>query len=215
MTARHLTPEARRPIRPVGVLGAIIEAEDGDTAQRLAVWVGHHPDRALLDEVVPGACTLFLAGPPDVLGRVARQVASVVLPPANGETASRLHVIDVRYDGFDLIESSERLGLTPAELVERHTAPEFIVQFFGFSPGQAFFAPLPDALRLPRRPSPRVRVPMGAVAIANEFTVIYPQDSPGGWNLIGTRVSPPLWDTESDPPNKVAVGDRVRFRAVA
>lgn len=205
---------ARRTVRAVGTVGALIEAEDGDTARRLAVWVGQHPDRDLLDEVIPGARTLYLAGDRDVLRRVARQAASAELPPLNTADGTRLHVVDVRYDGLDLVEAAHRLGMTPTELVTYHTSDEFVVQFFGFSPGQAFFAPLPRELHLPRRSSPRVRVPMGAVAIANEFTVIYPQDSPGGWNLIGTRVSPALWDTESDPPNRVSVGDRVRFRAV-
>ena len=204
----------RRAVRAVGNVGALVEAEDGTTAQRLALWVSRHSDRDLLDEVIPGARTVYLAGPPDVVRRIGRQAATADLPALDTSAGSRLHTVDVRYDGLDLVEAALRLGLTPAALVERHTRTEFTVQFFGFSPGQAFFAPLPEELRLPRRSSPRVRVPMGAVAIANEFTVIYPRDSPGGWNLIGTRISAPLWDEESDPPNQVSIGDRVRFRAV-
>jgi 5-oxoprolinase (ATP-hydrolysing) subunit B len=66
-------------------------------------------------------------------------------------------------------------------------------------------------LRVPRRSVPRTRVPSGALAIANEFTIIYPESSPGGWNLIGHRVGPPLWVPGAQPPNAVDVGDRVRF----
>jgi KipI family sensor histidine kinase inhibitor len=183
-------------------------------AQRLATWVGEHVDRPRLQEVVPGARTLYLAGPPDVIKRVALQAAAVELLPASGTTTSRLVSIDVRYDGLDLVETAKTLHLTPSDLVDLHTSREFVVQFFGFSPGQAFFADLPPELRLPRRPSPRLNVPMGTVAIANEFTVIYPQTSPGGWNLIGTRVSSPLWNTEADPPNLVSIGDRIQFRSV-
>lgn len=205
----------RRRIRAIGTVGALIEADNGPEAQRLAAWVATHPERNQLDEVIPGARTLYLAGPSDVLRCVARQAAAVHLPPADSSSESRLVVIDVRYDGLDLTGASLSLGLTPGELVDLHTASEFVVQFFGFSPGQAFFSELPTQLRLPRRSSPRVRVPMGSVAIANEFTVIYPMDAPGGWNLIGTRVSPPLWDSAAEPPNRVAVGDRIRFRAVS
>lgn len=214
MSTSSVRPATRRVLRPVGLIGVLIEAEDGPTAQRMAAWVGDHPDRNLLDEVVPGARTLFLAGPTRIVRRIASQAADAELPATGIAASSRLATVDVRYNGPDLDEAAARLALTPAELVGLHTGREFVVQFFGFSPGQAFVGALPRQLQLPRRSSPRVRVPMGAVAIANEFTVIYPQDSPGGWNLIGTRVSPPLWDAEADPPNLVSVGDRVRFRAV-
>ena len=198
----------------MGLLGAIIDVEDGPTAQGLAVWVAGHPDRHLLDEVVPGARTLYIAGEPSTVRRVAGQAADLTLAPADGAVDSRLVTIDIRYDGMDLVETAHRLALTPEELVDQHTGHPLEVRFFGFSPGQAFFGDLPEELRLPRRSTPRVRVPSGAVAIANEFTVIYPAESPGGWNLIGTRVSAPLWDIAADPPNRVRVGDRVRFRAV-
>jgi KipI family sensor histidine kinase inhibitor len=202
-------------VRAVGAVGALVEASNGHEAQALATWAASHPARDRLEEVIPGACTLYIAGPPDAVHRVARDAACVVLAKSEVATGSRLVTIDVRYDGLDLAEASSSLGLSPDELVKFHTGQEFVVQFFGFSPGQAFFAELPEQLRLPRRQSPRVRVPGGAVAIANEFTVIYPQDSPGGWNLIGTRVSEPLWDTAADPPNLVSIGDRIRFRAVS
>ena len=95
--------------------------------------------------------------------------------------------------------------------MRRHQEVEYEVAFFGFAPGQAFFAEIPAGLRVPRRSVPRTRVPSGALAIANEFTIIYPESSPGGWNLIGRRVGPPLWVPGAQPPNAVDVGDRVRF----
>jgi len=122
--------------------------------------------------------------------------------------------VDVRYDGPDLQDIAERAGLTVGDVVALHTSSDYTVEFFGFSPGQAFFNGLPQELQLPRRETPRVRVPSGSVAIATAYTVIYPRDSPGGWNLLGTRCSPPLWDAQANPPNQVDVGDRVRFRAV-
>lgn len=203
-----------RTIRAVGAVGALVEAEDGAAAQRLAAWVANHPHRHLLDEVIPGARTLYLAGPSRIVRDIARQAAVAALEPNTATTTSRLITVDVRYDGADLAEAAARLDITPAQLIQCHTGQEFVVQFFGFSPGQAFFAGLPQQLQLPRRSTPRVCVPTGSVAIANEFTVIYPGNSPGGWSLIGTRISAPLWNSESSPPNLVSVGDRVRFRAM-
>lgn len=212
--AESIVPTRR--IRSVGTVGALIEASSGSEAQFLASWVAGHVLRDQLTEVIPGARTLYIAGPSDVVRLIASEAAVTDAIDSTLEQvpSPRTMWIDVRYDGPDLHESAERLNMSSAELVEMHTSTEYLVQFFGFSPGQAFFAELPPQLRLPRRPSPRLRVPMGAVAIANEFTVIYPRQSPGGWNLLGTRVSQPLWDPSANPPNLVAVGDRIRFRAV-
>lgn len=211
-----MSPEVQtRRVRSVGNVGALIEASSGAEAQYLASWVARHRDRDQLTEVIPGARTLYIAGPSEIVRTVATTAARIEASAGDVErTPSQLMLIDVRYDGPDLYECATTLGLAPDALIGLHTANEYVVQFFGFSPGQAFFADLPPELQMPRRPSPRLRVPTGAVAIANEYTVIYPQQSPGGWNLIGTRVSPPLWDPTADPPNRVSVGDRIRFRAV-
>jgi KipI family sensor histidine kinase inhibitor len=122
-------------------------------------------------------------------------------------------VVPVRYDGDDLEDVAEALGCTVADVVEGHTSAEHRVGFFGFAPGFAYIDGLPDSLRLPRRASPRPRVGQGMVAIAGTQTVVYPGGTPGGWHLIG-RTSEVLWDSTSDSPSRLSVGDRVVFRAV-
>lgn len=80
----------------------------------------------------------------------------------------------------------------------------------GFTPGFAYLLGLPDALHMPRRATPRTRVPAGSVAIGGAQTGVYPRDTPGGWHLIG-RTSLNLFDPARDPPALLTPGMRVRF----
>jgi KipI family sensor histidine kinase inhibitor len=80
----------------------------------------------------------------------------------------------------------------------------------GFAPGFTYLGDLDEALVLPRRTSPRVRVPAGSVAIAGAQTAVYPLVTPGGWHLIGTT-SMAMFDPARDPPARVRAGDSVRF----
>jgi len=83
----------------------------------------------------------------------------------------------------------------------------------GFLPGFAYLGPLPERLEMPRKGTPRLRVPAGAVAVAGGMTAVYPAATPGGWNLIG-RTTTPLFDPGRDPPSLIQPGDRVRFARV-
>jgi len=130
-------------------------------------------------------------------------------PPIEGT----LHEITVRYggeDGADLAEVAARTGLSEAEVVRIHAGVEYHVLVLGFVPGFPYLGIVPALLDLPRRATPRVRVPAGSVAIAGRQTGIYPFDTPGGWHLIG-RTEAPLWNAARTPPALLAPGDRVRF----
>lgn len=163
--------------------------------------------------MIPAAETLFLSGEPSVLRTIGSELLDLgTIEPSTAGPGGRRVTVDVRYDGADLREAAEQLGLSPRDIIEIHSGTDHVVEFFGFAPGQAFFGRLPESLQLPRRATPRTLVPAGALAIANGFTVIYPDHSPGGWNLIGTRLSEPLWDIRKTPPNQLEVGDVVRFR---
>ena len=83
----------------------------------------------------------------------------------------------------------------------------------GSRPGFAYLVGLPERCHLPRRPRPRPEVPAGAVAVAGEFTGVYPRPSPGGWHLLG-RTTRPMWDPSRPEPALVAPGIEVRFVAV-
>ena len=113
--------------------------------------------------------------------------------------------------GPDLATLAAQIGLSQAEVISRHTAVDYRVHALGFAPGFAFMGEVDPIIALPRKQSPRKRVPAGSVGIANRQTAVYPQSSPGGWQIIG-RCPTPLFDPEH--LSRLKVGDRVRFRAI-
>lgn len=161
-------------------------------------------------DVVPAATTVLI----DCVDPVALEAAVArldeVVPVSTVADAATV-TIDVVYDGADLVEVATASDLTVDEVVELHTAGEYRVAFCGFAPGFGYLEGLPAALHLPRRASPRARVPSGAVAIAAEYTAVYPRPSPGGWHLIGTT-DRPMFDVDRDPPAVLQPGVVVRFR---
>lgn len=116
--------------------------------------------------------------------------------------------------GADLIEVAQQLDLSPDEVVARHTAVEYRVAMIGFAPGFPYLLGLDPALAMPRRRDPRQRVPAGSVAIGGKQTGIYPNELPGGWQLLG-RTPLRLFDLIATPPSLLAAGDRVRFHAIS
>lgn len=123
--------------------------------------------------------------------------------------------IPVIYDGMDLPRVAEWNRLSPAGVIELHSATVYRVYMLGFSPGFPYLGDLPQQLHTPRLDTPRPRVVAGSVAIGGEHTGIYSVDSPGGWNIIG-RVLSPIFSPEfaiSDPAKcfLLAAGDHVRF----
>lgn len=168
-----------------------------------------------LRQLVPGQRSLLVAADPlltdlEELARRIPRLARVQAEPAEAHQ----HAFSVRYDGEDLAAAARRLQMEPAELVRRHTAPVYTVAFLGFAPGFPYLTGLDPALQLPRRTDPRLRVPAGSVALAGEFCGIYPQATPGGWNVIG-RCEARLFDPARAQPALLAPGDRVRFKAAA
>jgi KipI family sensor histidine kinase inhibitor len=126
------------------------------------------------------------------------------------ELAGASDVLPVRYDGADLDSVARECGLTVPEVIRRHCEPEYTVQFCGFAPGFGYLSGLDPALRLPRLASPRPAVPAGSVAIAGEFTGVYPRSSPGGWLLLG-HTDAVLFDLDRQPPALLRPGVSVRL----
>jgi KipI family sensor histidine kinase inhibitor len=164
-------------------------------------------------EVVPGARTVLVHVRPGasaaVVGAWLRTVVPDVAEPGG---ATEEVEIAVSYDGADLGSVAAACGMSIDEVVARHVATSYVSAFCGFAPGFAYLRDLDPALRLPRRPTPRTRVPAGAVAVADRYTAIYPSASPGGWHLIG-HTDAPLWDPGRDRPALIAPGTAVRFVA--
>jgi KipI family sensor histidine kinase inhibitor len=198
-------------------------------------WIltlGGRIDTAVHDRVVAVAARISLAALPGVLDIVPAYTTVTVFFDSSRANADQLRVslegflaeapahlptppprtveISVRYDGPDLDDVAERTGLSRAQVIERHSGRLYRVYLLGFAPGFAYLGDLDPSLELPRRRSPRTRVPPGSVAIAGLQTAVYPLATPGGWNLIGTT-SLRLFDPAADPPSLLRVGDQVQF----
>jgi KipI family sensor histidine kinase inhibitor len=119
-------------------------------------------------------------------------------------------VIPVVYDGEDLAEVATETGLTTAEVAARHENGTYVSAFCGFAPGFAYLTGLDPVLHVARRATPRTRIPAGSIAIAGEYSSVYPSASPGGWRLLG-RTGAAVWDVERAQPNLLSPGTRVRF----
>lgn len=145
--------------------------------------------------------------------RIRRVLAN--LPPATvgGGREVEIPVVYGGEHGPDLDEVASRCGLSTEAVIERHLASPHQVFMLGFTPGLPFIGGLDAALALPRRATPRTRVPARTVAIAREQTVIYSYETPGGWNLIGSTPLD-LFDAGVEPPCRLLPGDRVRFRRI-
>jgi KipI family sensor histidine kinase inhibitor len=99
--------------------------------------------------------------------------------------------IPVVYDGVDLARVAKLNGLQPKDVIRLHAGVLYPVAMIGFKPYFPYLIGLDPRLETPRLKSPRTRVPAGSVAIGGAQTGVYPEESPGGWNLIG-RMSPEL-----------------------
>jgi UPF0271 protein len=145
------------------------------------------------------------AAPPQGVEAAIEQALSA---PASA-VSSREHVVRVRYDGQDLAEVARAAGVSVAEAVALHAGGAYVVAAIGFLPGFAYLRGLDPRLEVPRRESPRPRVPPLSVAVAGPYSGIYPFASPGGWNVVGTALGFAAFDASAGAA--LALGDRVRF----
>lgn len=162
-------------------------------------------------ELVPAARTLLVMFEPKTT-TAQRLVDDISGRPIGPRVAPRAPLVEIPvvYDGADLADVAAQTGFSAPEVIARHSRPTYVVAFNGFAPGFAYLTGLDPGLTLPRRQTPRTRVPAGAVAIADQFSGIYPRSAPGGWHIIG-RTDVALWDPTRDPPTLLRPGSRVRF----
>ena len=195
---------------PVSLTTLTVELADLDETLALFASLEADPVEGVTD-MVPAARTLMIRFRPEKLtaetlaARIVTRDLSARIAPSD-----RLVEIPVRYDGEDLGDVAGLTGLSVEEVVRRHTDSEFTVAFCGFAPGFGYLVGGDPALQVPRRQSPRTKIPAGSVALAGAFSGVYPQASPGGWQIIGTTPEK-MWDLSRDPPALFQPGYRVRF----
>lgn len=207
----------------------------GDTA--LVVEFGEHIERRLSSWVLALARRLTEAGIAGVVETVPTYRSLIVHfdPLMLSASALKSRVIDLMrglqltqsvgrhwylpacYDASiapDLDDVAARTGLSPARVIELHSATTYHVYMLGFLPGMAYLGDVPAELGLPRRTTPRLHVPAGSLAIATTMTCVYPLDTPAGWHLIG-RSPVPFWERHPVIKTLLAPGDRVTFSPVS
>lgn len=148
----------------------------------------------------------------DTLDRLNDQIAHALAQPLS-EQANRIIDIPVCYGGEygpDLTELAHHCNQNEQAIIETHSAATAWVLMLGFAPGAPYVGIHDPLFDLPRRATPRTRVPRGSVAVAARQTIIYPQDSPGGWHIIG-RTPLRMFDPSRDSPALLAPGDCLRF----
>jgi KipI family sensor histidine kinase inhibitor len=211
---------------------------EADEAAGTAIRVLPYGDRALLVEVagLPAVAAVRAAlehsplpGQRDLVPAARTVLVVLDRPPSELDVATLRRLspespadervpatveLPVVFDGPDLAEVAELTGRPVPALVHALTSLELTVAFGGFAPGFGYLAGLPEDLNVPRRATPRTRVPAGSVALAGPFAGVYPRPSPGGWQLVG-RTDAVLFDVDRDPPALLAPGTPVIFREVS
>jgi inhibitor of KinA len=170
-------------------------------------------------ELAPGYRSLLVVFDPLTIvpAELEERITAVAVRPVSaGPPQAKLLSVPVFYGGDygpDLEGVAGHLGISTDEVIRLHTETLYRVYMIGFTPGYPYMGELPAALAVPRRGSPRTRVPKGSVGIAQRQTGIYSVESPGGWQIIGwTPIE--LFDPARQLPSLLEMGDRVKFEAV-
>ena len=197
-------------VLPSGSTALLVELDGLDDVLGLYAALVAEPIDGVVD-VVPAARTVLLVTDPAVTTLAAvEQAVRRTTPRPGRRDGGELVELPVVYDGADLADVAAHLGVEPGEVVRRHTGTEWTVAFCGFAPGFGYLVQPGGTWDVPRRATPRTKVPPGSVALAGEFSGVYPRESPGGWQLIG-RTTVDVFDLSRDPAALLRPGTRVRF----
>ena len=193
-----------------GTTSLLLEVDDLEQVLALYAALVDAPLPGVVD-LVPAARTVLVVTDPAVTSLPAVEAAvRRVRPGSHARPSGDLVQVPVLYDGEDLADAAREISCEPEELVRRHTAAQWTVAFCGFAPGFGYLTAPQWSSEVPRRPSPRTRVPPGAVALAGRFSAVYPRASPGGWQLIG-RTELRVFDVSRAPAALLPPGTQVRF----
>lgn len=196
-------------------VGGLDEVLAVSRAVRDAVAAGASGFTEVID-IVPAATTVLVVVNDEATIEPVRQALATLPVTAGGDVATGDQVVEipVHYDGPDLAEVAELSGLSVQDVIAAHTGTDWRVAFGGFAPGFAYLGWGDPRLAVPRRREPRTSVAAGSVALAGEFSAVYPRSSPGGWQLIG-HTETVVFDIARQPPALLQPGVAVRFAEVS
>ena len=212
--AATMTVPATVPVHRVGTRNLLVDLPDLATAMAWHAALSADPLPGQT-EVGAAARTVLVRFASARYAEAARGVLPDFAPQDATTTTPRDVTVDVHYDGADLAPLAESLSMSQDALVDWHTSTTWAAAFGGFAPGFTYCVPVDGAraLDVPRHASPRSTVPDGAVALAGDFSAVYPRTSPGGWQLVGTTAQH-FWDADAEHPALLSPGDRVHYRQV-
>jgi KipI family sensor histidine kinase inhibitor len=147
----------------------------------------------------------------EVIQTFESDVDSIVLPPFSSI------LVPVVYGGTygpDLADVAAYNRLSEEDVIKIHSSATYLVYMLGFTPGFCYLGGIDERIAMPRKQSPRLKIPEGAVGIADRQTGIYPIESPGGWQLIG-QTPLKLFDINRKPEFLFTIGDNLRFEAIS
>ena len=196
-TTQEISEESYRRIR---CLSMLLKSEGPDAVR----------------ELIPAYCSLLVVYDPleadyaemEATVRAFAERAETVAP-----TERQVVRVPVCYEGNfapDIQDVARHAGLSPEEIVNLHSSGTYLIYMLGFTPGFPYLGGMTERIAAPRKSSPRVKIPAGSVGIAGSQTGIYPQESPGGWNIIG-RTPAVLFDPVREPPALFRAGQYIRF----
>jgi KipI family sensor histidine kinase inhibitor len=202
-------------IQPLGDAALVVQLGsriDTDLSAKAQTLANRLRSRQGVQDALASYCSVTVHYNPDSVSyqTLRSAVERLHQKPAKVTRSGRLHRIPVIYDGPDLPDAAEALGISIAEVIQIHSSATYRVFLIGFAPGQPYLGPLPAKLQLPRRSTPRTYVPAGSVAIAGRQTNVYTWPTPGGWHVLG-RTDMRLVFLDRDPPALLRAGDRVKF----
>ncbi len=201
-----------RSVRPLGTRAVLAELDNMQDVLALQSLLSANPLPGQLDVLAAAETVMVVAESAAATRAIGARLLELELG-GPVENHSALVVIDTLYDGDDLAEVAELTGLGVDGVIAAHTGQLWTVAFAGFAPGFAYMVGENQLLEVPRRSTPRTAVPAGSVALAGNYSAVYPRRSPGGWQLIG-RTGARMWDLERAQPALARPGDRVQYRAV-
>lgn len=212
---------------PMGEDALIMEFGDSinlETNQRILSWKKaiEAADLPEVMDIVPAYTTLtifYYSGsisscPYETLKSSILQLNPIL---STAQEVKKLKDIPVCYEepyALDLQFVAKSNGISEQEVIQIHTSKHYPVYFLGFSPGFPFLGGMDTTIAVPRRTTPRAKIPAGSVGIAGEQTGIYPITSPGGWQIIG-RTPYQLFNQDHHPPTLLQPGDLIRFIAIS
>ncbi|MEW6992748.1 5-oxoprolinase subunit PxpB [Colwelliaceae bacterium MEBiC 14330] len=213
-------------LRQGNVVGSISDARDNKVistklnkqVQQAAQLIRFHLADDIVDLIPSYASILVVFDLIKIDHHQLRNKLQVLLQDTDTQAINQGKVIKlpVYYSlesGRDLPRVAKRAQLSIEQVIEIHQAQTYSVYAIGFAPGFAYLGEVEQRIATPRLSSPRLKVPKGAVAIADRQTAVYPADSPGGWNIIGLCPLA-MFDANLSPPMPISVGDSVKFVAI-